>query len=775
MQFKDPTEVEMVVWQMRYAEWSRGLNRARINDLFNGVPPYTPDDVEKSNIAINVNFLESTRLSHDARAQFASAFMKPGNYFDISLDCKPKHKRQGWSVIITKEVNRIMKRSLPFFECFRSKFASNILHGIGPSVFRNSQLWCPKMAAIEDVLIPSNTELTMDGLPFMAIFKPFTAPELIKLTRRPNPDQGWNSGLVERCIRYIDEESKNLMSNDYQDVWSPEKQGERIKGDGGFYAGDRVPTINVWDFYYWSDEGKQEGWRRKMMLDPWTTTAEGKLVRQQAEPFKSSSKEFIYNSGNNVFASRRQQIINFQFADLSAVAPFHYHTVRSLGFLMYAICHLQNRLRCKFSEAVFEALMMYFRIKSEDDMQRALKLDLISRGFIDDSIQFVPQSERFQVNSELAQAGIRELASIINQNAASYISGPANVPDKRDITATQFMGEVQKTTQLVSAALTQAYQYQEFEYYEIMDRFCKKNSTDPDVVRFQGAVARAGVPLEYLNVERMDLKADRVMGGGNKTLELAIANQLMQWRTLYDPASQRKVLRDATLAVTDDAARAVDLVPDEPVISDTVHDAQLAAGTLMQGLPVAVKSGINQVEYVEVLLETMAVVIAKVANAGGMATLDQITGLQNVAQHIGQYLALLAQNPENKQIVRQFGDQLGRLMNEVKAFGQRLAQQMQAQQEANGGMDASDKAKLEAQVAQAKIKQRNTAESHAQRTAQRQVQFEMQQQQNQADAELSLKTKAAESAIDLQKQAAELELKKAQAAAREVTGESEED
>jgi len=40
--------------------------------------------------------------------------------------------------------------------------------------------------------------------------------------------------------------------------------------------------------------------------------------------------------------------VAFQFADLSAVAPFRYHSVRSLGWLLYAVINLQNRLRCKF-------------------------------------------------------------------------------------------------------------------------------------------------------------------------------------------------------------------------------------------------------------------------------------------------------------------------------------------------------------------------------------------------------------------------------------------
>jgi hypothetical protein len=45
------------------------------------------------------------------------------------------------------------------------------------------------------------------------------------------------------------------------------------------------------------------------------------------------------------------------------------------------------------------------------------------------------------------------------------------------------------------------------------------------------------------------------------------------------------------------------LVPmQKPKVNDAVMEAQYASGTLMQGLPVAVKQGINHIDYVETLL-----------------------------------------------------------------------------------------------------------------------------------------------------------------------------
>lgn len=744
MQFNSASQVDSICYQLRYADYVRALNRARINKLFNGAPPYTQAEVDENGININVNDLSGPVVAHDARSQFYQAFLKPGNYFRCSTDSGPVHKRQAWSTIVTTEINKRMKRSLPYFECFRSKFAQDVLHGIAPSAFKDDYSWCPEPVGIEDAMVPSNTLLTMVNLPFFAIHRSFTAPELIKLTSGSKVDPAWNMPLVRDCLKWVDSQAASLMSTNWSTVWSPEKTEERLKGDGAVYTADAVPTIDCWDFYYWNDDDKVQGWNRRIIIDAWSTPqmigGDYSAERRSEDVFKKD--QFLYNPKNRKFASNREQIINWQFADLSAVAPFRYHTVRSLGFLLYSVCHLQNRLRCKFNEAIFEQLMVIFRVKSQEDFQRALKVDMFNKGFIDETLEFVKAGDRYQINTQLAELGLNENRMLINQNSSSYTANPTNggSSDRKEKTATQFVGEMQSMTQLVSAGLLQAYKYQLPEYREIFRRFCKKESADADCQSFQAACLRQGVSEATLyDPDRWEQEPEQVLGAGNKTLEMAITQQLMQYRNLYDPEPQRQILRDVTLAITDDPARANQLVPEiKQKVTDSVHDAQLATGVLLQGLPVSLKTGMNHIEYVETLLSNLALLIKKAQQNGGMASGDQIVGMDSIGQHIAQHIGLIAQDKEEKQRVKQYGDALGKMMNEVKVFAQRLMEQQKNAQ--NGDqIDPETKAKIQAMLLTAKAKADNTRESHAQRTAQRQIQFEMEQQQKQAEfqAEIS--------------------------------------
>ena len=93
MQFKTASSIDQIIWEQKLADYPRGLNRSRINDVFNGVPPYTADEVTANKIATNVNFLEGAKIAHDARRQFYTAFLNPDPIFTVMLDYGPAYKR----------------------------------------------------------------------------------------------------------------------------------------------------------------------------------------------------------------------------------------------------------------------------------------------------------------------------------------------------------------------------------------------------------------------------------------------------------------------------------------------------------------------------------------------------------------------------------------------------------------------------------------------------------------------------------------------------------
>jgi hypothetical protein len=776
--------IEFITWCFLEGDYDRARRRALLNQIYNGASPYTEKETSENNIVINVNTLTGVRELHNARAQFSAALTKPGVFFQCRTDAGAKHKRTGYGTTVTNLIGKTMKRNLGYFEMKRSKIAQNVLHGIAPSTFEDSDCWAPRPLPVEDVYVPSNTllyDIATDKVPFFALRRSFKAPELIKLAKAPKPDPGWNQELVDACLKWIDEQTLSMAGDQFTDYLSPEKFEERLKGDGTFYSGDRAPVINVWDFYYRQDDAKVRGWNRKMILDPWNMpNATGVMVNRRSDGPYSKKEQFLFNPGNRIYASCLRELVCWDFADLSAVFPANYHTVRSLGWLLYSMCHLDNRLFSKVMESIFEQLMVLMRIKSQDDMQRALSVNLVNRGFVDDSIDFIKAQDRYQVNAQLAQMGLTEIANLISRNSSSFTAKTPSTGagDMKVPTATQWLGEEAKVTQLVSAGLALAYEYERPQFYEIFRRFTKKYSTDPEVQMVQAKCLKDGVPEKVLyNLASWDIEPERIMGGGNKTIEMAIAQQLMQYRNQYDPAAQRRILHKVTLAITDDAAEADALVPETPQVSSSVHDAQLAVGTLLIGQPMEIRENVSHVEYAQALIDALGVEVSKVNAMGGVTDQAHLMGMQNLAGQTVEgapipgngclsHIQLVAQDEQQRDVAKILNDQLGKMMNEVRAFAQRLAEQQQQAAQQNGGLDPETMSKIQANLITAQTKSENTKTAHAQRTAQRQIAWELEEKRKDEQTAAEIQRENARLAQELRSDAvktvSELENKKSE-------------
>lgn len=763
MDIDDARLLDGLAYDLVLSDAPRGTNRALIANEANGVPPYSDEEVEENQIQVNVNDLSMIRGLHDARGQFINAFLKPGNFFRCQTDAGPKRDREKNSTIVTHEIGKVMKRSIPYFEAFRAKIGLLVLHGIAPSVWETEDRWCTRPLGIGDVLLPSETLLGFENLPFMVLRRQWTGNELQAMTQKTKRDPGWNMDMVEACLDWIDKQTTVLRGNNWPDVWSPERVSERRKSDGGFYANDRAPSIDTFDIYVYDGDSKTTGWKRRIILDTWGTPAStGVGYTMNRNPDKkgitsdgkdyAGKNDFLFSSKSRVVADTWQNIIGFQFADLSAVFPARYHSVRSLGFLLYSVCNLQSRMRCKFSEAVFEALMMQFKVKSMDDVQRALKLDMVNKGFIDDTLMPVPANERWQVRADLVELGLKENSEIIAASTGAFAQRRNFSKDKVEKTRFQVMAEVNADTALISAALQQAYKYQAFEDQEIFRRFCKKNSTDPNVREARAAMIQQGVPEKILSPEHWSVEHEQVMGGGNKTQEMTIAQQLLEMRPMFDPEPQRQVLRDVVLAITDDSAKASQLVPEAPTVSDSVHDSELAFGSLMIGGKVTPKPGLNAVEVAGTIIGLMGQKVQEIMQQGGVGTPADIKGLAACAQYAGAYIQQLSQDKTQKEVVKKLTDALGKIMNEVKGMAQRQQQMMKKMAQQNGqgqGPDPKDMVKAQSMAEQAKIKQDNMKQSHAQRTAQRQIQFEQEMKQREQEHQFELKKNARSAQLDV--------------------------
>ena len=740
-----------------------------LNRLYNGAPPYDEATAEENGVQINRNFLEGPNLLSQGRRQWNNAFLKPGNYFNVSVDGGPPHKQREWSKIITRHINRCLKRSPDYMEYLRATGANTILHGIAPANWesRTAPYPCPLM--VDDLLIPSETLVSFRNLDHFGIYRQYSPATLYELTHGPKRDPGWNMPIVDAEIKVAAQEyQKSAYSVAYQ--FQPEKIEEYIKQDLGFWGSDAPPTIDCWDFYFReADDGN--GWYRRIVLDS-ALSADSRAswrasgLRPQVVP----KDAWLYTSGKRKYANALRQILHCQFGDTSAVAPFRYHSVRSLGYMLWGVCELQDRLRCRFTEAVFEQLMWFFRTSNEGQFTRLKKAMFTHLGVIPEGINFVTATERFKPDHQLVSLAIDQNRQLMGENAASFTQDFDQGAPSREMTATETMARVNAVNALVSGMLNLAYTYESYQYRETCRRFCLKNSQHAEVKKFRQSCLSDGVPVEMLDSDRWDIEPERVLGAGNKQLEIAQAQQLLAMRPTLGAEAQQTVDHIAIEAFTDDPALAEQLVPVEgrERLSNAKHDTMLAVGTLMQGGFVQFREDENLRDIVETLLLEMTLVIQRV-QATGQPTAAEVAGLQNMANHIAPMIKQISQDSKEGERAKAYKDQLGNLTNVIKGFAQQLAQKNAAGNGADNGEMAETAGKVQAGKIQAEAKAANTRESHAERTAQRQVQFEAKERQtdekHQLEMKRELERQQVENANAAAKTAAEIQIEAAKAAA----------
>lgn len=695
-EFDDPNLVASYVSQMKQADILRAADRTLIQNAANGFPPYSQQEALDNGIEVNVNWGFMARLCHRARRQYENAMTKQANYFTVRLDDAPVETADEWGRIITKEINKVMKNSLSYLEVIRSVFAGVVLHGIGPRIWSDEDKWEPQMVAIEDVLLPTGTLLTMKGTSYFATRAPYTYLEIANLIRNEKKDPGWNDMALRQLLDTI-KPTNGPQNNLYSWTDTPEKMWEVVKQNKTYWDYDSVPQIWVWNFFH---QGEDKKWHRKVILDtPGSPTAS--VVTSDG-----GATAFLYKSPGPV-ADSMNEIIHFQFGDGSNKPPFMYHSVRSLGYLLYDTTEMMNRVQSTYTQHVMEQMTTLFRVNDPGDRARASEILLNNKGIVPDGVSFVTPNERYAVNANIVQGLQGNFRQIISESAAAF-TADVNDGTQKEMTATEIMARVNDVNSLIASMLVAAYNYERFADIEICRRFCKKDSSDKEVKEFQERCKKRGVPEKWLDHTRWTITPEMVLGGGHKMLELAQSRELMGMAPQLDPSAQDMIRRMHITALTDNPDLADKLVPEtKPKTSFSKHDAEIAFGAMMSGSPVQPAPGLNRVEQLTTILELMQLKVGQIEQEGNVGTRQDVIGLSLALNYSQQLVQQLAPNKQNETLVKEASKVLADIDNKLKGFAQR---QMEEEQKAQQQPDPVEVARLQIDQQRAQMQMQNDME-----------------------------------------------------------------
>jgi hypothetical protein len=154
-------------------------------------------------------------------------------------------------------------------------------------------------------------------------------------------------------------------------------------------------------------------------------------------------------------------------------------------------------------------------------------------------------------------------------------------------------------------------------------------------------------------------------------------------------------------------------------------------GTLMQGVPVPDREGFPIGDQVDALKPLYAGKIDQLSKRDNMATPEEAQGLAEVNAYLTKLVQKLAQDPSQKDKVKQYMDSIGELFNEVKGLTQRG--QEHAQEQNGNGQDPVANAKVHALMMQTAAKVKSTEIKDQQKQAHKEKGFVKEQRRKDAD------------------------------------------
>ena len=665
-EFDTVESIRKTVENMQLIENERARDRALVDVLANGERPYSPQEVEEFQVQFNINWGDLKKSVRDANAQINSALLfKPTLFTATSIGGAPE-KRDVYSQKFTTRINKKLKKKKmgrEFKFLMKSRNASLTLHGPGILWWPNSYDPLPKFTPLENFLVPTDTVLDFSNCTYFDIKVELTPFELYERTKGDDVvDENWNMEQVSLILEGL-EEMGTLNTNNYNWVQHPEKMQEIFKQNRCYLNSDSVAKVKLDYFFSKENDGN---WFLKIFMREGVGEAD--------------SDQFVYTS-EHPFADDLDKIIHFQFGDNSIVPPLKYHSVRGIGTDNYGPAWATNMFRSDLFQHAKEQMRMYLRISDPSDKSRENMVNLQQYGILENGISFVPQAERHQINSDLVDNVIAQCRQNIAENSSQYVQDIDTGTEKE-----QTLGEAQirqqTANQNVSTLLKMMYEQETPFYEETVRRWLAPNPTDgSEIDKFQKECIADGIPKELMVPDNWDIEPDRVLGAGDQSLALQQSSTLYQARAGFDPKSQRIISRQFVSTLTQDPSKGMLLVPDEPDNSnDGVKAANDLFGTLMQGVEVDLRQGIEQSSYITTMLGNATKLIQKIQSTDNMGTEQQVSGLAEVLDDVKKHIQILSGDPTQKMFVKQAMDAVGQLENELKGFAQRIQQKKQASQ-----------------------------------------------------------------------------------------------
>jgi hypothetical protein len=719
---KDSKSLHEIYRKLRDADDKSSKNRAEIQAMFDGVPPYSDADLMASgqSYRCNVNFDEASTIQESAMAGYVDIIHSVEHLLSLKTDYGDTKTRLEYSNVIAEELTRAI-RSWPQFNFNYLLLCQYfVTHGVGIAYWEDNIDWRWRVSMFGDFLIPRKTLACEDEIEVAVCVRSYQAHQLYRFIEDAEAasDMGWNVEEVRKALIKATNGSTGTFTE-----W--EKLQVELKNNDLFTGTANASEVKV--------------------IHAWVKEFDGSvsyymtLENNESDDFLCV-KRSLYDHINSAFV----------FFPYGIGTNGYYHSIRGLGYKIFPQVQLSNRLRCQMADGAMLSSTLLLQPQNEQALE---DLNFTYYGpysvLAPDMINVVPNA--MPDVSRTAMPFLQDLSAQMQSKTAGYDSSSA-VSDTRDKTKLEVQSILSSQARLSVASLNLFYEPWSRVLKEMVRRFVRGGymSDEPggrEVKDFYNRCALRGIPVEaILAVDINSVRPVRAIGAGSEAARLLATNELMELMPGFDEYGRKAAQRDRVAARFGyDLADRYTPAPDaeaRPVID--IKIAELENGDMRSGNQIQVLPNENHLEHAKVHLAALGQTVQIVE--AGQAPIEQVIDfLVNLYGHVTTHVEEVSRDstiPEAGAALRKSLQQFGEIVNNGVKQVQKLREQQESQSAPGAEMAAAEQQSKYADTLQQKLQEHQAKLQMMQETHQMRLNLrlaEVQQKLALRDAEVASK------------------------------------
>jgi hypothetical protein len=614
---KDVAAAVAIYGTLRRADERSSANRARIDGMFDGAPPYDQRVLQSTGQGsrTNLNLGEAQRFLDVAMSAYVDLYSSLERLVSVKLRGGEPVERQEAQDIVSEELTNALREWPEFHSSYLRLCGEFTKHGVSVAYFDSPKGWKFRVCGFGDFLIPRQTVASEEGIEVACARRQYLLHELYGFIRDESvaADVGWDVEEVKRVITKNARTTGRTGTTTFSD-W---EATQRELKNNDLYTGLENTTVQVLHFWVREFNGT---------VSHFICAEEG-------------PKSFMFRK-TGMFSAPEQAYVLFSYGVGSNGT---YHSVRGLGHRIFNHVQTSNRLRCQ----MIDGAMLSSGVMIQPESQRALEdLSFTFYGpysVLSPNVRIVEKAIPNLSNSVVP--ALSDLQNQLAQNVdllSTYGPGQSS-PYRNNL---QVEHDLAVASRLSGSTLNLFYASWNRLLREVVRRFVSGDRKDKAVASFYQRCAERGVSAAMIKtLDAAKTTAVKAIGAGSQANRLLALRELNGISGSFDDVGRRNLIRDitATRVGYDLVDRYAPASP-EPRLTVDAKIALMENQSMRSGVPVPVLDSELHGMHLRVHAPELQALVAAI-DSGEADPVAALPLVQALYEHCTQHAQFLSSDP----------------------------------------------------------------------------------------------------------------------------------